>query len=917
MPFPALSKAINIFFSYASTVSTDRDYFDKLMTHVSVLQHLQLIDKCYDSAISPEENIFQLIETYLDKVDIIVLLISADFIASQRCYKLEMKRALERAETEAVQVIPVILRPTYWKNLPFSKYSPLPPGGNPISSWKDIDDALSQVVQGIHQVIQKITNQTQRRDPTPSQSRLLSIPYRRNSFFTDRESIFETLSLSFRPKEGAMLALSGLDGIGKTQIALEYSYRSLQHYRTILWLNAPSREILSAEVGLLSDRLALSGRERMNEQQIFEAVKRWLENQSEWLLVLDALHDLSLVNLLVPTQNNGHVLLTTHTQTSGGLASIVSIVQMGDKASLLFFLQRANLLPLQAPISQAPAEVVILAEKLVREMDGFPLALDQAAAYLEETGCDLATYLNLYHDERTAILGERGQSMDQSHPDSVLITLTLAFEQVIKKRPVNQDLLYLLAFLQPDSIPEQLFIEGARKLDEPLQSLATHSLTLHQALGDLLRFSLIQRSSNSMLLRIHRIVQFVLTDQLSAEQQRQWANIVVGMLNSVFPSGYFDTWSDCERYLPQAQHCATLIEQYQLTSQDATQLLQRLGSYCYRRGYYHEAKLYLTQSLRLYEEQSDGDAANVAQVLNSLGLLAHRQALYLEAETHHQRALELRELTLGPEHPKIAESLHNLALPYGKLEKYQQAEALYLRVLSLDEHTHGIDHPETARTLNNLGLVYYKQGKYSQAEEAYQRSLTIYEKALPNHPDLTYPVIGLGSIEEKRGNYTQAEIHYLRALTIREEKLGDQHPETAHSLNKLADIYEIQGNDEQAEILYQRALAIAEQILGPEHPDVALFLNNLAFLASKHEQYPKAEPLYQRALRIYEQSLGPEHREVASVLNNLGRLYQKTGDLERAEKLLRCALSIRQQVLGVDHPDTVRSVKNLADLLNT
>ncbi|QBD77802.1 toll/interleukin-1 receptor domain-containing protein [Ktedonosporobacter rubrisoli] len=921
MSFSPLSRAIKIFFSYATSAPRDKNLFDQLMAHLSILKREQLIDEFYDSAICAGSNITQFMEAQLKAADIIVLLLSAEFFASERCYGLELKRALELSASGTKRLIPVILRPADWKILPLSQYSPLPPDGKPVSRWSDIDEALSEVARGIRRVVEELANQTLKphADMPSPQLPLHYIPYRYNTFFTDRQKVLATLSSAFastKTPQIPILALNGLGGMGKTQVALAYTYRSLEMYQIILWLNASSRKRLSAEVSALADLISLPQKEHFNETQLFAAVKRWLQSQPNWLLVLDQIEDISLLDLLTPTQGNGHVLLTTRTQATGTLATALPIAKMTSMDSVLFLLRRAKIISVDAELDQAPAEAIQEANAIAREMDGFPLALDQAGAYLEETGCGLTTYLTLYHKERMTLLGQRGKNR-VGHTNSVTVTLTLTFEKVAQKRATNLDLLHLLAFMQPDAIPDELLVKGADELDEPLQSLAAHPLNLHQALAELLNFSLIQRRTDTSMLYIHRIVQIVLKDTLSQEQQRQLAIQVVRMVNRVFPEIRFDTQAACERYLPQAQNCAKLIADFQLTLKEAALLLERVGTYCYRHACYSEAEATLTQALDLYEQHLKSETLDMAQTLNSLALLRYRQARYQQAETLHLRALKLREQALDSDHLKTAESLHNLAMLYANQGHYQQAEHFYRRVLAIENSMREVDHSEIARTLNNLGLVYYRQGQYQQAEATYQQALTIYEGCLPpDHPDLIHPLDGLGALNEKQGNYSRAQELYQRALSICQQAYGDQHPETAHSLNKLADIYEIEGNYRQAAALYHRALSIVEQTLGSEHPDAALFLNNLAFLAEKERDYQQAENLYQRALHLYEQSLGTEHPFIATVLNNLGKLYQNMGNIQRAEALLRKAIAICKRVSGLAHPDTALSMGSLAELLS-
>lgn len=919
MALSQVSETIKIFFSFASTPS-DKKLFEKLRKHLSSLKRRGLIDIWHDSAISAGSNTGDIIKSYIRTADIIVLLISADFFASEQCYELEMQYAFEQRAIRNAHIIPVLLRPTLWHGFRLEQYNPLPPNGKPVSIWKDLDAALTEVAKGIHRVVEMLANKLTGTRPSvkPPQFPLYMLPYRRNPFFTDRENTLSALHHYFTTQQTGQTriqALYGPGGIGKTLLATEYICLHQSEYQAVLWLNAASHELVGANIRSLADQLGIPIQDDDNEQQRFAALQRWLQHHDRWLLVLDNLDDFSMLDQIVPPYSGGHVLLTTHSQATGPFAHAVSIDQMTIEEGALLLLRRAKRIPEQGLRDDASEADYLHAIAIAQEVEGYPLALDQAGAYIEENQRSLASYLQLFREHKARLLGMRGR-LANDHPDPVTTTLTVTFEKIAQSDPNALELLRFFTFLHPDALPDEMLMQGASVLSGPLHTLTTDPFVLDAAIATLRRYSLVHHNADTTTLNLHRIVQIIFRERMTKKQQQQLAKQAVRLINATFPEVSFTTWEGCERYLPQAQHCVELIRDFHLTLKEGGLLLERLGFYHVQRGNYSAAETYLTQALHLQEQHFPEDIPNLAQTLNSLGLLYQRQARYRDAEAQHQRALELRERTPGPDHPKTAESLHNLAMLYGDLGEYSQAEQLYLRVLSLEERAKGADHPDVARTLNNLGLIYYHQGRYSQAETAYQHAITIYEQFLPaNHPDLIYPLDGLGALAEARGDYQQAEALYRRASAICEHALGEKHPETAHSLNKLADIAEVQGHYQQAEALYQQALAIGEQALGPEHPDVALFLNNLAFLANKQEKHRQAEELYQRALNIYEQALGPEHPDVASVLNNLGQLYRKMGNMERAETFLRRALVIYKQVLGTTHLDTAQCLSNLADLL--
>src|SRR3989442_8657703 len=128
---------------------------DRLEDHLSNLKYRGLITTWYDREIRAGEEWAQQIDIYLNKAHIILLLISADFIASQYCYSIEMKQALERHERREADVIPILLRPVLFTDAPFAKLQMLPTNGKPVIQWRDRDSAFVDIAYGIERVAQR------------------------------------------------------------------------------------------------------------------------------------------------------------------------------------------------------------------------------------------------------------------------------------------------------------------------------------------------------------------------------------------------------------------------------------------------------------------------------------------------------------------------------------------------------------------------------------------------------------------------------------------------------------------------------------------------------------------------------------------------------------------------------------------
>lgn len=911
---------IRFFFSSASS---DKSLFNKLKKHLSGLKWQDLLAKKDDSTTDVRSDLGQFIESNIDNANIIVWLISAEFLASKQE---EIQRARELQKAGFAYIIPILLRPVALNGLSLDQYSCLPSDGKPVSLWPDKDEALTDVAHGIWRAVKDLHDRSvNARSPAETEIPLDEIPY--NPLFTDRKSVLTTLRDHFTSgqalQQPQILALNGLPGIGKTQIAAKYAYDYRGEYKNILWLKAASQQVLSNEIHTRASLFSLSDQDQEDDQRRFAAVKRWLHDHKEWLLVLDNFDNSDdsnlLIHQLIPYPCNGHVLLTTLDQASGTRIRAVPVKEMAPEYGVLFLLRRAGIIDAQAPLEKASEADRKEAELIVQEVDGLPLALDQAGAYINKTGCGLTRYHALYLQHSMELLKQRGKYNDD-HSESAAVTFSIAFKKIANTYPDALALLSLFAFLPPGTIPREMIEQGVPILDGPLHALAVDPLKLEDAIAILRGFSLVHCHADA--LSIHRVVRTILVAEMSAKQQRLWAVRVVRMVSAIFPAPQPDNWSLCERYLSQAQECAELIHQFQparrevVYLQDAVDLLEHLGSYYCQRSCYQDAEKYLTQALELCEQKIGLEPLDKARVFNSLAILRHKQGKYQEAEKLYLLARTIWEQEPNADLSDTAMVLNNLAALYSTLRKYQEAEDLYRKVRLIDEITVGPNHPDAVATLNNLAFLYYEQGKYQEAEPLLQNVLFIEENEFSNnHSDLANSLNNLASLYEKQGRYERAEEYYRRAFTLREHNLGPEHSETAQSLNNLAGIYVKLGKYQEAEPLYLRALTIWEQRLEPDHPDIARVLNNLAQLSRQQRQYQESEQYYRQSLAICEQALGFEHPETALVLGGLGKLYlmQKKDGL--AEQFLRRALSIREKVLGSEHPDTAESLSDLAELL--
>jgi transcriptional regulator with XRE-family HTH domain len=424
------------------------------------------------------------------------------------------------------------------------------------------------------------------------QSPLSNVPYQRNPLFTGREEHLQTLhcylSMDLEVAPTQYCAVYGLGGIGKTQLAIEYAYRYALEYTTVLWIQAESVENITSSFLAIAAFLHLPMGQDDKPQQAIDAVQNWLSTHSRWLLIWDNLEDIELLWRYLPMGHQGKVLITTQRQALGAMIQGLELQSMTQEDGVPFLLKRAKMIELRASdellrqmAQQLPVEYAAAME-LVRVMGGLPLALDQAGAYVEETGCGLLDYLQLYKRQSKQLLERRGSSVE-THPQSTVATFALAYQRVEELDPAAAELLCLCAFLHPDDIPEELIEAGAACLEEPLRHVVKDLYQFNQAIATLRSLSLIRRSPEMRAISVHRLVQAVLRARMDPSTYRAWVNRTMRVVNTAISSFSKENiavqWSLRQRYLAHVEVCAHLNEQGGTSSEEACRLLIRAGAY--------------------------------------------------------------------------------------------------------------------------------------------------------------------------------------------------------------------------------------------------------------------------------------------------------------------------------------------------
>jgi len=698
-----------------------------------------------------------------------------------------------------------------------------------------------------------------------------NIPIRVPIHFMGRDDALAAIEAAFKRGDGrlggAITALHGLRGVGKSTLAAAYAERHRGDYRATWWIRAQTEAGLRDDLVALGIRLDWIAADEKEEPALTAVTERLRQEGDGILLVFDNAIDADALKPYLPRGGAARVLITSNAHAWRGVATPVEIEVWPKETGAGFLIARTG----------RTAERTD-GEALSEALGGLPLAHQQAAAYCERLDMSLGGYIRRFNDAPAKFLDD-ARHAPAEYGLTTAKTFALAIEEAAKLHPAAEPLIVHAALLAPEPIPRFLFAETYEKFDEPLRT-ALAGDGLDEAVAALRAFALAareiivdQRDASIAIdsIRLHRLVREVAARRADQHGARMLHALVTALV-AVYPDdGYSNpaSWRRCALLTP---HLISVCE---------TEMIDPAAN------------------------------AQRADLLGSAGSYFHGRAAYAEAWPLFERALAVHEQVLGPEHPHTALSLNNLARLLQDQGDLAGARPLLERVLAIL----GPEHRNTATSLNNLALLLQEQGDLADARPLFERALAVHEKMLgPEHPHTVLSLNNLAALLQDQGDLAGARPLFERALALREKVLGPEHPGTASSLNNLAFLLQDQGDLARARPLFRRALAIHEKVLGPAHPHTALSLNNLAVLLQEKGDLAEARPLHERALAIREKVLGPEHPDTASSLNNLARLLSETGSAKEAETLFKRAIAIGEKALGREHARTQHFCSDYARL---
>ncbi|MBR7835420.1 tetratricopeptide repeat protein [Actinospica durhamensis] len=665
-----------------------------------------------------------------------------------------------------------------------------------------------------------------------------------------REGLLADLAAESAPGGGVSVrVLSGLGGVGKTSVAVEFAHRGASRYGLVWQFNAEDPAALAAQVGQLACALGVAGR----PGDLLTAVHARLAGMRErWLLVLDNVMDPAVVRQLVPSAGPGDVVITS--QRADWPDGWMLPVPVLARAAAVDFL-----------LAHAHDEDAEAAGRVADALGSLPLALAQGAAFLRKTGRPTARYLDLLSSERARVLG---RVVGGGYGRAVAGAWSAAVDQA-RETPGALGLLRLLACCAPDAVPVRLLLPDGRKLPggidrdvaRQLSVLTADRLALDEALIALSDFSLIGPVRAGMV-SVHRLVQANTMDALDEASRDAWRTAAASLIVRALPDdpGIPGGWPRFAALLPHAEavlppwhvgmnHLAVFL--FQSGSHHAARAAARrlLTACTWRYGAYHRGTLTVRYNLARFTG-SAGDAMAARDMFAELVLICER--------------------IKGYEHTETLIARNQLASHTGEAGDAARARDMFAELLPVEERVQGPEHPSTLTTRHNLAYWTGLAGDVVAATEMLAALLPVRGRVLPaGDPETLTTAFVLARFIGEAGDAAMARDMLADLLPLRARIQGPEHPETLITRSELARFTGTAGDLFAAREMLAELLPVHERVAGPVHPAALTTRHNLAQFTGLTGDEAGAREMFVRLLPVRERVQGPEHPDTLSARRGL------------------------------------------------
>ncbi|EPE08934.1 kinesin light chain 1 [Ophiostoma piceae UAMH 11346] len=664
------------------------------------------------------------------------------------------------------------------------------------------------------------------------------LPFQKNRNFVGREDVLSDLRTLLFDEAYRAVALCGLGGVGKTQVANELAHWTKENNpdHSVFWVPALSKSGFEEAYEAIATKLGI---QRTANEDVKIIVRDYLssDDAGNWLLVVDNADDPDLIcgrdvpdclDQYLPQSANGRVLVTTRTMVvSQAVAEkIVSLYEFGPSQAKAL---ATKLLQRKQPNSQDDDASL---DELLQELVYLPLAITQAMAFLSHTGLSAKAYLALLRrteTDRLDLLGkespDRTRYKESRH--AIATTWLVSFDHLQKSSPDAVALLGFLSQIQPKAIPLSL-----------LPKVGSSSAGLH-AVKELCEYSFMSIHDDVML-DMHSLVHMAARSWfLKNNRIEETAHTALQHVVGIFPNDKYENRDTWRVFLPHVLYM--LRDGKAVHSYNAWKLCRRAGRCLYEDGRIKEA-------MRCYEYCTQWTCQSFPEDHPSRLGSQHSLASAYHANGQIQKAVDLLEHVvkvrekLAEDHPSRLGSQHELAAAYRANGQIQKAINILEHVVKFKKKL-AEDHRNLLASQHVLALAYRANGQIQKAVDLLEHVVKVREKLAEDHPSR------LGSQHElavayRANGQIQKAVDLLEHVVKVGEKLAEDNPYRLAAQYSLAVAYRANGQSQKAVDLLEHFVKVQEK-LAEDHPDRLGWQHELAAAYRANGQSQKAVDLFE------------------------------------------------------------------------
>ncbi|TGJ81637.1 hypothetical protein E0Z10_g7128 [Xylaria hypoxylon] len=593
------------------------------------------------------------------------------------------------------------------------------------------------------------------------------VPFGRNKDFVGREEILSRIVGIVPPgvedDDCQRIAIEGLGGVGKTQIALEIAFRikALYPHCSVFWVPAVDAAHFENAILKIGQQLKVKGIDD-DKADVRSLVQIALsESHEEWLLIVDNADDVGLLSGNaalrdhLPFSCKGSILFTTRNHEAVRklgvrLSHVIHVSGMNKMEATDLFRRNLDIKQIRDP--QVTAE-------LLESLAYLPLAIKQASAYMDQTGITMTRYLKLCRSNDETFLKLLGKEFEDHRrykdtQNPVATTWLISFRQISRDNPLAVQKLQIMSILAKD-VPKDLLWTGEDDLEAEeaielgdkstdgkiMANLLVNVAESNQKLGKFKKAEILYRQALELQTRF------------LGKEHPSVLCIMDGVAGALFSLGF-----------------------------TMNNLALTLG----RQGKLEQAEKMQRQTVELHQKVLKAEHPNTLQSMNDLGYMLQEGGKYKEAEILFEETLRLRMGVHGSSHPKTLDTMGSLAVSLHAQGKFDEAAKLQRKTLGLRAKVLGTGHPHTLDSMNGVAHTLLSQGELDKAETMYWETLELRTKALGiGHPHTLETMDGLALTLHAQKKYEQARILHELTVDLRTENFGPEHPDTLKSMHNL------------------------------------------------------------------------------------------------------------------------------------